>query len=448
MAYQSTNPENGISSQSYRYLTASELSEKIDRSSDSFQHWKNLTFNQRGAFFKALALLLRNHIITLSQSIHDEMGKLSDECEAEIHKAANACEYYADNTKNLLSTETIQTDFTMSIIEYEPLGVIFGVMPWNFPIWQIIRFIAPAMMAGNVCLLKPAENMPRTSLLLEHLILDAGFPDGAFQNTFISNSQCESVIRHDAIQGVSLTGSVCAGMSVAAIAGAALKKSVMELGGSDAFIVCDDANLEEAVSAAVLSRFSNTGQTCIAAKRFIVSHNIADEFIDKLKQAIAHLAPLAPLAKRDLRQHLHDQVVRSIELGAKVICGCYSDDSFAHYPPSILDYVSKDMPAYSEELFGPVISIIRVSSLAQATYVANDTPFGLGASIWTADSDQARKNALNIASQLQCGSVFINSLVKSDVRLPFGGCKKSGFGREMAQLGIREFTNAKTVVIG
>jgi succinate-semialdehyde dehydrogenase/glutarate-semialdehyde dehydrogenase len=337
-------------------------------------------------------------------------------------------------------------------VRFEPIGCVLAVMPWNFPIWQVFRFLAPALMAGNVAVLKHASNVPRCADIIAEVLRDAGIPAGVFAALHIDNEQAAQVIRDPRIAAVTLTGSERAGRSVAGNAGQQLKKCVMELGGSDAFVVLEDADLDKTVAGAVASRFGNAGQTCIAAKRFIVVDAIADKFVERFQQAAAKLAlgdpavdttTLAPMARQDLRDELHKQVQASLARGATALLGCEPDASHAGYPASILDHVAPGMPAYEEELFGPVASILRVKDEAEAVKVANDTSFGLGGSVWTADSERGNR----VARQLQVGAAFVNAIVRSDVRLPFGGTKRSGFGRELAEHGIHEFMNIKSVYV-
>ena len=450
--YQSINPRTGKTFSTQNYHTQQDIEKALQKTEAGRLHWSNLNFKERASHIRRIAELLRMHINRLADTVTAEMGKLSTEAHAEIHKSADALDYYALKAESLLQDEVIATDFEQSSIHYQPLGCILGIMPWNYPIWQVIRFIAPTLMAGNVVLLKHAENVPQCAMIIEQFFKLAELPDGIFQNLFIDETMTAEIIADSRCSGVSLTGSTQAGSAVAAIAGKYIKKSVLELGGSDAFIVLEDADLEKAAITAAKSRYMNAGQTCIAAKRFIVHQDIADQFVEKLQQQAALYitgdifdsnTSMAPMARNDLRDKLHEQVEESIKRGATVISGCIKPDSHADYPASILDNVSKDMPAYNEELFGPVACIIRAESNDAAIKIANDTHYGLAASVWS----QNIATATDIAKQLNVGGVFINSLVKSDVRLPFGGIKQSGYGRELAQLGMREFVNAKTMVI-
>jgi succinate-semialdehyde dehydrogenase/glutarate-semialdehyde dehydrogenase len=381
-----------------------------------------------------------------------EMGKLVKEGLAEIDKCAAACSYYAEHAAGYLRDVPIATEARRSYVHYEPIGCVLAIMPWNFPFWQVFRFLAPGLMAGNVAVLKHATNVPRCADAIADVLREAGVPAGVFGVLHIDNEQAAAVIADPRIKAVTLTGSEKAGRSVAATAGAHLKKCVLELGGSDPFVVLADADLDAAVDTAVRSRFGNAGQTCIAAKRFIVVESIADEFTRRFVEAAAVLQPgdpkeaattLAPMARADLRDELHRQVQASVEKGARLLLGGQPGTGDTVYPASILDGVAPGMPAYDEELFGPVAGILRVADEDEAVRVANDTAFGLGASVWTADHERGEALARRIAA----GACFVNSLVRSDVRLPFGGTKTSGFGRELAEHGIHEFMNIKTVYV-
>ena len=451
MAYISQNPWTAEISHCLPFSDNAALTQQLQLSQKNFPRWQQFSFAERGEVLTQLSVLLLKHKDTLKKLMHNEMGKLLAEAEAEIVKSAQACAYYAKASEQLLATEKLSSDYTRSELRYEPIGTVLGVMPWNFPLWQIIRFIAPTMMAGNCVLLKPAENTAQTALYLAQLLDQAGCPSGVYQNLLMDNQQCAEVIANPIVKAVSLTGSELAGRSIARTAGQSLKKCVLELGGSDAFIVLKDADIQQAAKTAALSRFSNAGQTCIAAKRFIVLEEVVDAFIAALKQEAQSFScdsndpeksGMAVMAKASLKEKLQQQVNDSIHQGAEIIYRAEASEHPHSFPATILDHVASGMPAYDEELFGPVASIIRVKSIEQAITVANDTSFGLAASIWSQNTEQASI----LANQLDCGSVFINSLVKSDIRLPFGGCKQSGFGRELSALGIREFCNIKTVV--
>jgi succinate-semialdehyde dehydrogenase/glutarate-semialdehyde dehydrogenase len=382
-----------------------------------------------------------------------EMGKPLREGRAEVEKCALACDFYAVHAEHFMATEIVQTDAGKSYVSYDPLGVVLGVMPWNFPFFQVIRFAAPALMAGNACVLKHASNVPQCALALEQLFLDAGFPAHVFTTLMIEATDVAEAIASHYVHAVTLTGSETAGREVASHAGQHLKKCVLELGGSDAFIVLKDADLEQAASFAVRSRFQNCGQSCIAAKRIIPVAEVADEFLSLFSKKAADLkvgdpaseaTQMGPMARLDLREHLHQQVTDSIAQGAEAVLGCHPlAGEGAFYPPSILDRVTAKTRAYREELFGPVAAVIRASNEEEAIHIANDTRFGLGSSIWSRDSARAEK----MAREIEAGCTFINGMVRSDPRLPFGGTKASGFGRELSYHGIREFSNIKTTWI-
>ena len=447
------NPATGQVTYRHELLTAKEVEQRLAAAAEAFPAWAARSLQERGAILRVIAAQLRQRKGDIQHAMTTEMGKLKAEALGEIEKCAEACEFYADHAADYLKPQLIDTEAQRSYVRYEPIGCVFAVMPWNFPIWQVFRFLAPAFMAGNVALLKHASNVPQCADLILAVCRDGGLPEGVFDVLHIDNDQAAEVLRDKRVKAVTLTGSERAGRSIAANAGDQLKKCVMELGGSDAFVVLEDADLEKTVAAAVKSRFDNSGQTCIAAKRFIVVDAIADAFVEKFVAAAGkrvygdpqdEKTTLAPMARADLRDELHKQVQDSIAKGAKLLLGGEPvAGSHAGYPATILDNVRPGMPAYDEELFGPAAAILRVSDDAEALRVANDTSFGLGGSVWTTDA--ARGEA--IAQQLECGAAFVNAIVKSDVRLPFGGSKRSGFGRELAEHGIHEFMNIKTVYV-
>ena len=452
MSVEIVNPWTGQVDYRYDYQSADAVEAILARSQSAFPSWSALSLDERGDYLRRIAVALREYRERIAGLMSAEMGKLRREALAEIEKSASACEYYAAHAADYLRDQGIATEATRSYVSYEPLGCVFAVMPWNFPIWQVFRFLAPALMAGNVALLKHATNVPRCADVIAEMLALAGVPEGVFGVLHVDNAMAAKVIADARVHAVTLTGSERAGRSVAATAGQHLKKCVMELGGSDPFVVLDDADLDKTVPVAVSSRFGNAGQTCIAAKRFIVTEKIADEFVRRFVEAAAKLrvgdpndaaTTLAPMVRADLREELHGQVQRSIAAGAKPLIGCEPGQGASHYPASILDGVCPGMPAYGEELFGPVASIIRVKDEAEAVHVANDTPFGLGASVWT--QDKARGE--HVARKIRAGACFVNALVRSDVRLPFGGTKSSGFGRELAEHGIHEFMNIKTIYV-
>jgi succinate-semialdehyde dehydrogenase / glutarate-semialdehyde dehydrogenase len=446
------NPWSGQVDYRYSYQSMSDVEQALAASAAAFPLWSIKSINERGAYLKAVAAQLREHKERIAVLMSSEMGKLKREALGEIEKSASACDYYAEHAQRYLQDSDIKTEATRSYVSYEPLGCVFAVMPWNFPIWQVFRFLAPALMAGNVAVLKHATNVPRCADIIAEMLNKAGVPQGVFNVLHIDNATAAKVIADPRVHAVTLTGSDRAGRAVASVAGQYLKKCVMELGGSDPFVVLDDADINKAVTFAVTSRFGNAGQTCIAAKRFIVTPGIADAFVQRFIDAASKLkvgdplndaSTLAPMVRNDLRDELHGQVQKSVQAGAKVLLGCEKGEGASHYPASILDHVKPGMPAYEEELFGPVASIIRVKDEADAVRVANDTLFGLGASVWTQDKARGEQ----IARQIKAGATFVNAQVRSDVRLPFGGTKSSGFGRELAEHGIHEFMNIKTVYV-
>jgi succinate-semialdehyde dehydrogenase/glutarate-semialdehyde dehydrogenase len=450
----SINPFNLQFIREYTDHSSQEVREIVSMVHLSGLTWRETSFAYRAELFRELAGLLRSGKNQLSELMTREMGKIIRESQSEIVKCANTCDFFAENAEAMLKDELIASDASRSIVVFQPLGVILAVMPWNFPFWQVFRFAIPAMMAGNVALLKHASNVPGCSLAIEELFRKAGFPKNVFRSLMIPSQMVEAVIADPLVQAVTLTGSGPAGSSVASVAGKFIKKTVLELGGSDAFIVLEDADLEKAVQVAVTARMINQGQSCIAAKRFIVMEEVLEEFTSRLKEAILSLkagdplepeTQIGPLARPDLVDDIERQVKRSVEAGAVVIAGgnrlqcpgCY-------YPPTLLGNVTKGMAVYHEETFGPVFTIIPVKSEDEAVEVANDSEFGLGGSVWTRNPDRGEK----VARKVMTGAMFVNGLTKSDPSLPFGGIKKSGYGRELAAYGIKEFVNIKTIWIG
>lgn len=430
-------------------------SEKIINAVDkSGQQWRNTTFLLRSQLMQNVASLLRSQKHELAMLMAQEMGKVLPEGIAEIEKCAWVCDYYASNAESFLENESIQTEAQIAYVAYRPLGTILAIMPWNFPFWQVFRFAAPTLMAGNTAVLKHASNVPGCAMAIEEIFREAGFPENVFRTLLIGSEQVERVIKHSAIKAISLTGSTPAGRSVAALAGAELKKCVLELGGSDPYLILEDADIEEAARLCSAARLLNAGQSCIGAKRFIVVEKVYAHFVEEFTHKMAaaqfgdpsdELSDLGPMARTDLRDELHQQVLDSVAKGAEIIIGGeIPNRKGAYYPPTILENVKPGMPAYNEELFGPVASLIKVKNTKEAIAVANDTEFGLGAAVFTANEKQGQVVA---EMQLEAGACFVNDFVKSDPRLPFGGIKSSGFGRELSVPGIREFTNAKTVVV-
>lgn len=412
--------------------------------------WRNLSIQNRISFLPQLAQLLLENKEEYATCITTEMHKPISQAIAEVEKCALLCNYYYENAESFLAIKSIKTDASESFVAYEPLGVILGVMPWNFPFWQVFRFAVPTLIAGNTVVVKHASNVPKSAELIQSIFEQAGFPKGCYQDLPIPSSEVAKVIANPIIKAVSLTGSEQAGVAVATEAGKHLKKCVLELGGNNAFIVLEDANLEKAVATAVNARMQNTGQSCIAAKRFFIQENIAEEFIAQFKIAIQNLKsgnPLAietqigSLARPDLAEELEVQVQKSIQMGAKLIIGGNRKEAF--YEPTLLTEVTAEMPIFKEETFGPVASITIFKTIDDVIELSNQSEFGLGVSIFTQDIDFIKTKI----SSFNEGAVFVNEMVKSDPRLPFGGVKKSGYGRELAIEGIKEFVNIKTVVI-
>ncbi len=426
----------------------------IQQAQKSFEAWKKISFNERGKKIKAASSILLENKEKYARLMANEMGKPFSQGKAEIEKCAWACDFYAKEAKNYLSSELVKTEARKSFICYEPLGIILAIMPWNFPFWQVFRCAAPTLMAGNAIILKHASNVCGCALAIEDVFKKAGFPKGLFRSVLMPSKDVKRLIHHPYIQAVTLTGSTQAGQKVAAQAGEVVKKCVLELGGSDPYIVLEDADLDRSVESCVTSRLNNGGQSCVAAKRFIVVESIFKRFtekfvekmdLQKMGKPLEENVTLGPLARHDLRDQLHKQVVESIEKGAQLLLGGrIPDDPGAFYPPTVLINVKKGMPAYHEELFGPVASIIKAVDEEEAIHIANDTPFGLGSGVFTQNLKRGERIAIQ---ELKAGSCFVNDYVKSDPRLPFGGIKQSGYGRELSSFGIREFVNIKTVCI-
>lgn len=454
MAMHSVNPVNGKIIKRYKEDTAKAVVQKIERAEKAWLQWKATSFEQRAQRLIKAASLLRKEQQALAELMALEMGKPLKEGAGEIEKCALACEYYAKNGAAFLKDELIKTDARKSFVTFQPVGIVLAVMPWNFPYWQCFRFIAPALMAGNVGLLKHASNVPGCAVSIEQLLLKAGFPRGVFQTLLIGSKAVKKVIAHPLVKAVTLTGSTEAGMRVAEQAGSLIKKTVLELGGSDPYVVLEDADLEQAATVCAASRLINNGQSCIAAKRFIVVKKVEREFVRLFREKMSNRelgdpldaqTELGPMSRADLRDELHRQVLKSIQEGAKCILGGTIPafkGRHAFYTPTILTGVKKGMTGYQEELFGPVACVITAKNEAQAIEIANDSTFGLGAAVFTKDISRGERIA---REALQAGSCFVNGLVKSDPRLPFGGIKQSGYGRELGGFGIKEFVNIKTV---
>ncbi|HWM90667.1 MAG TPA: NAD-dependent succinate-semialdehyde dehydrogenase [Thermoanaerobaculia bacterium] len=448
---QAVNPATGEPIRDYPDHDESEVAARLERAEQAFAAWRKVPFGERARLMTAAGDLLRDRAADYGRLITEEMGKPIAAAEGEVDKCAWVCDFYAENAERFLSVETVTTDASRSMVRYDPLGPVLAIMPWNFPFWQVFRFAAPALMAGNVGLLKHAGNVPGTALAIEEVFRDAGFPEGVFTTLLVPSARVADLIRHPAVRAVTLTGSERAGMEVAAEAGRQLKKSVLELGGSDPFIVLADADPVEVARQAVKARTINSGQSCIAAKRFIVVESIADRFEEEMVKAMEALklgdpmdraTEVGPMAREDLLGDLDDQVRRTVEAGGQLRTGGRRLDGQGwFYAPTVLSGVRPGMPAFDEETFGPVAAVIRARDEDEAIELANRSRFGLGASLWT--SDPVRAEAL--AAEIEAGSVFVNGIVKSDPRLPFGGIKSSGYGRELADVGIREFVNIKTV---
>ncbi|MGB5834264.1 MAG: NAD-dependent succinate-semialdehyde dehydrogenase [Thiohalocapsa sp.] len=451
MTIESINPADGLSIQRFEPMDSATLQTRLDAAGRAASHWAGEPLTTRTELLRRLAALLRERRGDLAPLMIREMGKLIGEAEAEIEKCATVCEHYAEHAVSYLADEVIASDASRSLVACQPLGTVLAVMPWNFPFWQVFRCAAPALAAGNPVLLKHASNVPGCALAIEALFRDAQAPEGVFATLLIGSGAVEEVIAHPAVCGVSLTGSEPAGRKVAAVAGAHLKKTVLELGGSDAFVVLEDADLDLAAEMAVKGRFMNAGQSCIAAKRFIVVESVSAGFMQRLRAGIEALHPgdparretqLAPMARGDLRDELDAQVQTSIDAGAVLIMGGYAVDRPGfYYAATLLDQVAPGMPAYDDELFGPVAAVIRAADEADALRIANDTRFGLGGSVWTGDTARGER----FARRMVCGCAFVNGIVKSDPRLPFGGIGNSGHGRELSRAGIREFVNQQTL---
>ena len=453
MPFTSHNPATNQTIQSHASWDIRLLEQVLEKAHSAQQGWASTSFDRRAEMLRNAAARLRAQLEQYARLITLEMGKPLREARAEVEKCAGACDFYALHGEEFLRAESMPSDAGNSYVAHYPLGVVLAVMPWNFPFWQVFRAAAPALMAGNAVALKHAPNVPQCAMAIAEIFRDCGLPEGVFTNLMIDVEHVAGVIASPHIHAVTLTGSEAAGRKVAAIAGQHLKKCVLELGGSDPFIVLHDADLDLAVNAAIASRYLNCGQSCIAAKRFILAPQIADEFLHRLKAGVEALkvgdpmedaTQIGPMARLDLRDNLHRQITESIAQGAMAVTGCkpVERDGF-FYQPSILDHVTATACAYHEELFGPVAIVIRAASEEDAMNIANETRFGLGSSIWSTDVARAER----FATHIQAGCTFVNGMVKSDPRLPFGGIKSSGYGRELSRLGIHEYVNAKTVWI-
>ena len=452
MAIATINPATGETLKTFEPLTEAEIAAQLEQAQQAFWQYRNTPLKQRSQWLEAAAEILQRDREKFGKLMTREMGKPLKAAIAEVEKCALVCRYYAENAAEFLADVPVKTDASHSFIRYQPLGPVLAVMPWNFPFWQVFRFAAPALMAGNVGLLKHASNVPQCALAITEIFTEAGFPAGVFQTLLVGSEQVNTIIADERVKAATLTGSELAGASLAAAAGKHIKKTVLELGGSDPFIVMPSADLDTAVATAATARMLNSGQSCIAAKRFIVAEAIADKFTQKLIEKFAALklgdpmlpdTDVGPLATPKIRAELERQVQECIHSGAKVLIGGQpvADRPGNFYPPTILADIPLDRPIAEEEFFGPVALLFRVADLDAAIKLANATPFGLGASAWTTDEVERDR----LIFELEAGAVFINGLVKSDPRLPFGGVKRSGYGRELGILGIHEFVNVKTV---
>lgn len=450
MEFKSINPYNGQEVGTYTSQSESEVTSMLEKAGEVFDSWRNVPIAQRALLMVKAGNILRENVEEYAKMITLEMGKPIKESRAEVNKCAWVCDYYAENTADFLTDEIIKTDGRKSLVKHDPIGCVLAIMPWNFPFWQVFRFAAPTLMAGNTGILKHSSNVFGCAKQIEEVFSKAGFPDGVFQNLIIHHDQTERIISHSAIKAITLTGSERAGTAVGQLAGKYLKKSLLELGGSNAFIVWEDADIDQAVKTAVTARMMNCGQSCIAAKRFILMEGIYDEFVSKFAEAITQLksadpmeddAEIGTMARKDLAEELQNQVQKSIDLGAKLILGGKQDNCY--HEPTILGEVKPGMPAFDEETFGPLAAMVKAKDIADAFRLSELSAYGLGVTVCTTDIEKA----LSMSDQVSDGAYFINELVKSDPRLPFGGTKKSGYGRELAKDGMMEFINRKTIYI-
>ena len=453
MAIASVNPATGEKLREFAPLAEAEIEEKLARAERAFREHRRTSFNERAERMLGAAKILETEGERFARLMTAEMGKPLRGAREEAAKCALVCRYYAEHAEKFLSDEAVETSAARSFVHYEPLGAVLAVMPWNFPFWQVFRFAAPALMAGNVGLLKHASNVPQCALAIEEIFLRAGFPEGVFQTLLVNSDKVARLIDDERVRAATLTGSEHAGSEVASRAGREIKKTVLELGGSDPFIVMPSADFESAVSTAVKARTINNGQSCIAAKRFIVHAEVYEEFARrfvsgmealKVGDPLEETTEIGPLATESIVAELEEQVRKSVEAGARVLTGGKRlPRAGNYYAPTVLSEIPKNSPAYAEEFFGPVALLFRVNSIDEAIALANDTTFGLGASAWTRDARERER----FVDEIEAGAVFINAMVASDPRLPFGGVKRSGYGRELGAFGIREFVNIKTVWI-
>ncbi|MEY3825441.1 MAG: hypothetical protein RLZZ148_253 [Cyanobacteriota bacterium] len=453
MGIATVNPATGETLKTFVALSPQDIENRIALGNQAFNSYRKTSFKQRSEWLYRAAAILERDQWELAKIMTLEMGKPIKAAQAEVRKCALVCRYYADNGEGFLADVPVDTDASSSFVRYQPLGIILAVMPWNFPLWQVFRFAAPALMAGNVSILKHASNVPQSALAIAAIFEEAGFPPGVFQSFLIGADQVATLINDPSIKAAALTGSEPAGESLAAAAGKQLKKMVLELGGSDPFIVLESADIELAASTAVTARLLNNGQSCIAAKRFLLQESIADEFQSLLVEKFQALkvgnpmdesVDIGPLATPGILADIAQQVEKTVAMGGKILTGGQKLEGGGNfYLPTILTDIPTDSPGYREEFFGPVALLFRVQNLDEAIFIANDTSFGLGASGWTLDAQEQER----LIEEIEAGSVFINGMVKSDPRLPFGGIKRSGYGRELSIQGIHEFVNLKTVWI-
>ncbi len=454
MDIKSINPATEELIETFEPYNADQVNQALEQAHKAFRNWRTISFAQRSTLLHRIASYLREHKADLAHLATLEMGKPITEAEAEVEKCAWNCDFYADNAEKFLADESVATNATESYISFQPLGVVLALMPWNFPYWQVFRFAAPALMAGNTIVLKHASNVSLTALEIERVFQECGFPEGVFRTVLVPGVETKHLIEDPRIMAVTLTGSDTAGVEVASASGHALKKTVLELGGSDAFIVLEDADLDTAAQVAVTARFQNTGQSCIAAKRFIVVDAVAEAFEQKFVEAAAKLrmgdplnpqTQIGPMARGDLRAALEKQVEDSIKMGGRVLLGGKPLEGKGYfYEPTIITDVTPQMPVFREETFGPVAAVVTARDTDHAIELANDSVFGLSCNLWTRNIEQARK----LASRIAAGGLFINGMTASDPRLPFGGIKRSGYGRELSFFGIHEFVNIQTIWIG
>lgn len=451
MEFNSINPYNGQVVGKYVAQTNLEIASMLKKAEESFDSWKKVPIANRASMMKKAGIVLRDHVEEYAQMITLEMGKPITESRAEVNKCAWVCDYYAEHAVEFLADEVIETDAQKSLVKHEPIGCVLAIMPWNFPFWQVFRFAAPTLMAGNTGLLKHAPNVFGCARQIEEVFRKAGFPEGVFQNLIVHHDQTESIIAHDAVKAITLTGSERAGAAVAEIAGRHIKRSLLELGGNNAFIVWEDVDIDKAVNTAIMARMHNCGQSCIAAKRFILVEGIYDEFVSKFTDAVKKLKSGDPmkedtsvgtLARKDLADQLQSQVKRSISAGAKLLLG--GSQKECYHEPTILGDIKPGMPAFDEETFGPLAAMIKAKDEQEAFQLSELSKYGLGVTVCTMNIEKA----LAMSDQVSDGAYFINELVKSDPRLPFGGTKRSGYGRELARDGMMEFINRKTIYVG